>query len=228
LISLFVPCFSTVKTKASAQEEKTIDVYLIAGQSNAVGYSNVSSVDSSRVKSEYQTGFDNIYFYGRSEWAYHTTYNTPVKFGQGQNADRFGAEVGIADVLQPYYTDASGKEAIIVKYSAGGTYLTDNTVHSFTETFGNWCPPSKKSGDKSKEKKEKNSTVKKRSDFFVAQNFSLIGYNDIMEKGRIRCGFVLSIGERYNAFAKTMVEARRTFFFSGLTAQIRRFLTKRN
>ena len=131
------------KREAAAEAEKTIDVYVIAGQSNAVGYSNVSSVDTDRKKPEYQTGFDNLYFRGRSEWAYHNGYDVPVKFGQGQNADRFGAEVGIADTLQPYYTDASGKKAIIVKYSAGGTYLTDNTKHNFTQTFGNWCPPSK-------------------------------------------------------------------------------------
>ena len=123
----------------SAQENKVIDIYVIAGQSNAAGCATISSLDASRKKQVYTDGFEDIYFYGRVDADESLNANGPfntfdkvVKFGQGFDDDRFGAEIGIADIISQSGTE---NESLIVKYASGSLNITSN-----------WCPPSKNDG----------------------------------------------------------------------------------
>ena len=50
-----------VSLKANA-EEKTIDMYLLAGQSNAAGYTKTSNIPQEQMKTVYQNGFEKLPF----------------------------------------------------------------------------------------------------------------------------------------------------------------------
>ncbi len=128
---------------SSAENEKVLDLYVIAGQSNASGYSKVNTVSDENDLSVYRSGFDNIYMYGRADAA--TFSGAKVAYGQGMASDRFGAEIGMADKIAEFN---SGNTSVIFKYAVGGTYLVNNTTNSFSTNNGNWCPPSMcKEGD---------------------------------------------------------------------------------
>lgn len=139
IVASILPFVKNVRfTSASAtQEPKSLNVYVIAGQSNAVGCSNVSSVSTQYLKDEYTNGFENVYFYGNSEGRYEKDLYEKVKFGQGASTAEFGAEIGIADALL-----SNGTETLIIKCAYGATYLTDNTTKEASKRWGNWCPPS--------------------------------------------------------------------------------------
>ena len=128
--------------------EKVVDIYLIAGQSNAAGYGTYSS-DFAAQKDEWVNGYSNIYYSGAgstfTEDPTAAQYNrielAPVKVGQGQDARKMGSELGIADVLSQIYNEDSGRDACIVKWADGGTNLLD-VVTGSNERLGNWMPPS--------------------------------------------------------------------------------------
>ncbi len=117
-----------------------IDVWLIGGQSNAVGYAQDSPSDSDP---RYTQGFDNVLYYG----AYETDTNScptdfvPVKLGQGKNwsggTKGSGAEIGIASALG----DSQGKNAII-KCAWGATFLYPDRSASVSQSQGTWTSPS--------------------------------------------------------------------------------------
>ena len=122
---------------ANAEEKKSIAVYVIAGQSNAAGYSLVEQV-SEAYRNAHSNGYDNVYYYGRADGRYWNTFDTKVNFGLGWTTRAFGAEMGIAEKHAAVYPD---QEAIIVKYAQGATYLVD-TFNGITSQYGNWCSPS--------------------------------------------------------------------------------------
>lgn len=141
MLALGAICASTgaMMLTASADENKAIDIYVIAGQSNAAGCATISSLSANRKKSEYTSGFEDIYFYGKVDADESLNANGPfntfdkvVKFGQGFDDDRFGAEIGLADVISQSGTE---NESLIVKYASGSLNITSN-----------WCPPSKNNG----------------------------------------------------------------------------------
>lgn len=130
------------KAEETSEAKKSLDVYVIAGQSNAAGYSTKNNINKEENKKpEYTSGFDRVYYYGSADGNVVNALKSNVRFGCGIAGDRFGAEVGIADVMSA----SSGNEILIVKYAIGGTYLTDNTTNAaFSVKYGNWCPPSKR------------------------------------------------------------------------------------
>ena len=139
LVSL-TPFLASVRSASATQQEvKQLDVYVIAGQSNAVGCSNVDSVSPQYLKDEYTNGFENVYFYNRSEGRFEKDLYEKVKFGQGATDKEFGAEIGIADTL---LSNGTQTETLIIKCAYGATYLTDNTSNNASKRWGNWCPPS--------------------------------------------------------------------------------------
>lgn len=137
----------------ASEQTKTVDLYVIAGQSNASGYSEINGakgVSTENKKGVYSSGFSNIYMYGRAD---NNTFNSAasqsgkvtVKFGQGASSSAFGAEIGMADIISEYNSD---NETAIYKYAVGGSYLVNNTTHQVSLSSGNWCPPSMcKEGD---------------------------------------------------------------------------------
>ena len=132
-------CFTVI---VSAETEKPeIDVWLIGGQSNAVGFAPVddtvtNKIPEAQTDTRYQNGFEDVLFYGISQDNITPEF-TPVKIGQGKAAGYIGAEMGIAKTL-------SGGERpnAIIKAAWGGTYLYPTTDGTQTEAYGTWTPPS--------------------------------------------------------------------------------------
>ena len=128
-------------------EEKEIDVYFIAGQSNASGFSKIT--DAEKLKADYpalQSGTAPYIIYAgnpngnsgdnpqNKDWG-------DVKLGFGGNSSNMGPEVGMAKALSAYYNAESGKHAAIIKYANGGTGLC-NTGGAGSNAQGDWTPPS--------------------------------------------------------------------------------------
>lgn len=151
-------------TPVYAAEEKTADIYILAGQSNAVGCSNLLQAvhgqsDASKTyesviaadDARNQSGYDGVLYYGVTNVEAKTEFIpsaslVPVKLGQGQNAQYMGPEVGMAKILSQTHTQ--DHPAVIIKYAAGGVFLGDyngafgNAPYLFTEQYGNWASPS--------------------------------------------------------------------------------------
>ncbi len=129
----------------SIEEKKTVDLYLIAGQSNAAGYSYFNNAFL-QTNAAFANGYENVLYTG-SAVGTHGTYLTPhtidvttTKAGFGQLTTYIGPELGIADVLSQYYTNSANKAAI-VKYAVGSSCLWDN-ISGASAAGGNWYPPS--------------------------------------------------------------------------------------
>ena len=96
-----------------------VDMYLIAGQSNAAGYSPVYA-------NETET-FENVWYAGMTEKALRSdresyssnsmtsfaSFKRSVKAGLGNNGSRIGPEYGMASVLNEMYADANRKAMIL-------------------------------------------------------------------------------------------------------------------
>ena len=143
---------------ANADEAlKDIDVYLIAGQSNGVGY---TAVDSESEQTEiakderYRNGFDDVKYYGYVECNKDTTLPAnialrSVKLGKGADSqgktretkyETFGPELGMAK----YFADngIANTNYGIIKYAAGGTAIYDEFTSNMGSQYGNWMSPS--------------------------------------------------------------------------------------
>ena len=144
---------------ANAEEAqlKDIDVYLIAGQSNGVGY---TAVDSESEQAEiakderYRNGFDDVKYYGYVECNKDTTLPAnialrSVKLGKGADSqgktretkyETFGPELGMAK----YFADngIANTNYGIIKYAAGGTAIYDEFTSNMGSQYGNWMSPS--------------------------------------------------------------------------------------
>lgn len=130
-------------SSSSSQDsnEKILDMYVILGQSNALGISNVSLLDKENKDTLDSNRADNIYFYGGGELNEHKTKKTKLSFGQGNNAVRFGAEIGLADYLSKNVLTEN--DTLIFKCAYGGTTLTDIPAGNSNKRWGGtWTPPS--------------------------------------------------------------------------------------
>lgn len=126
---------------ASAQEN-TIDVWLIGGQSNAVGYAQ--GLPQTNDDPRFSEGFDNVLFWGEYESDISSVLPSdfvPVKAGYGKaystNDRRSGAELGIASSLGD-----SGTMNAVIKYAWGATFLYPDTTNAASTRYGTWTPPS--------------------------------------------------------------------------------------
>ena len=132
-----------VKLLEKYAAKKTLDLFLIAGQSNAAGTSIFNS-SFAATNSKFTEGYENIGYFGAStngtsSFTHHRIVADSVKIGYGVSDTQFGPELGMADVLSTVYNAESGRTAAFVRYAWGGTVLVDHTV---AHGEGNWCPPS--------------------------------------------------------------------------------------
>ena len=120
--------------------DKIINVYLIAGQSNAVGYGMDTNKKIQNSDSRYVNGFENVLYYGDQErWsggALNEEFQ-PVTLGMGVSADRSGAEIGIAAAIAD-----NGEMNAIIKCAQGATHLYPDDVYEVSLNYGTWTPPS--------------------------------------------------------------------------------------
>ena len=136
--------------EAPETEEKNIlDIYLIAGQSNAAGHTKVTNANALyQVAPELQTGYSHVLYAGNARQNNGDVLQNndktwrPAKIGFGieRSGVYIGPEAGIAAALSEYYNEESGRYAGIIKMAHGGTGLLNNTTGS--NQFGNWMPPS--------------------------------------------------------------------------------------
>ncbi len=123
---------------------KTIDIYLIAGQSNAAG-STLINDDMSLYKDVRETldgGFTHVHYSGRSYGVPTDKSNwTKTTSGQGITNRHIGPELGLAKYLSKYYNGETGRHAGIIKFAHGGSNLLNYTAGSGNQ-YGNWLPPS--------------------------------------------------------------------------------------
>lgn len=129
---------------AGLAEEETIDLYFIAGQSNAVGYSPMTE-EVRKADARNVSGYSNIFYAGdaisSSANVHHALDWRMVTQGLGRDASTFGPELGMANALSSYYNAETGRKAAIVKYAVGGTSLL-NSLTGENATLGNWVSPS--------------------------------------------------------------------------------------
>ncbi len=137
-------------TAVFSGENKVIDIYLIAGQSNAVGHTKITDTKAAYgFASELKKGFTNVLFSGMTRWDNvdgsgqyfshdYRWIKTTLGLGKGDDSEYMGPEAGMAKALSEYYNKESGKTAGMIKYGHGGTSLwkTDGS-----NQFGNWASP---------------------------------------------------------------------------------------
>ena len=119
--------------------ENIINVYLIAGQSNAVGYGMDTGNKIARSDARFTEGFENVLYFGEHErWTgkYLNNGFEPLKLGMGVAADRSGAEIGIANAIADY-----GEMNAIIKCAWGATHLYPDTNYSISLDQGTWTSP---------------------------------------------------------------------------------------
>ncbi len=120
--------------------ENIINVYLIAGQSNAVGYGMDTGKVIENSDERFSNGFENVLYYGEQErWNGGMLDEgfQPLTIGMGVAADRSGAEIGIASAI----ADNGGMNAII-KCAWGATHLYPDTQYDVSLKQGTWTSPS--------------------------------------------------------------------------------------
>ena len=134
-----------VSAQAVTSEEKTIDMYLIAGQSNAAGYSSKGrKLDGVFENVSYAGEVDRYRTSGAASQSYLTyPFQPAVKEGFGRATGFVGPEYGIAEKLNDKYK--GGHKALVFKSAAGGTGLR-NSTHGQNNDFGNWYPRSQWTG----------------------------------------------------------------------------------
>ena len=127
---------------------KTLDLYLIAGQSNAAGCTRITDLNAAYAwSSELQDGFSNVLYAGNSRSNGAAPRDRVIAWqkttmGLGiTSSNYFGPEAGMAVALSDYYNEETGKFAGIIKYAYGGSSLLNKTSDD-TSKDGNWVSPS--------------------------------------------------------------------------------------
>lgn len=151
----------TGDTEEKLDPSKIIDIYIIAGQSNAVGHTGFFGSAQEGYYMWYLkqfapeladggSGYTHIHYAGNSRK--DTTVNgvrtlvnqdkpwQKISLGLGASANHIGPEVGMARALAKYYNAESGRSAGIIKFAHGGTSIRD--LNSGSNQFGNWVSPS--------------------------------------------------------------------------------------
>lgn len=147
LMVLFTIVVAPNEKKVEASNGQTIDIYLIAGQSNAAGYTKVDATDKSDLldyDARYETGFDNVLYYGCTD----VNVSDPLpsmsiqstKIGLGKSAEHIGPELGMAE----YFVIDKGisNKVGIIKYASGSSSIYDDYTSTNNKLRGNWYSPS--------------------------------------------------------------------------------------
>lgn len=147
--------FLTIPPQKAATTK--IDIYILAGQSNASGTTKIELADpGERDLNRYEA----VRYYtnradtdGTFPCPPHTDF-CAVAEGLGYNETRIGPELGMAQALAPHY-DTEAHFSLILKVAAGGTSIRfhDGLVPTAEGTLkrylarGSWCPPCMESGE---------------------------------------------------------------------------------
>ena len=168
---------------ADTVSEKIINVYLIAGQSNAVGYGMDTGNKIANSDRRFVKGFDNVLYYGSLErWngeALDEKFQ-PVTLGMGVAQDRSGAEIGIASAIAD-----KGEMNAIIKCAQGATHLYPDTQYEVSLNYGTWTFP----------------TYIEKNNVNLSEN-PMIGYMYTRFESSVREGIEMLIAEGYTPVIK--------------------------
>ena len=126
----------------------SIDVYLLAGQSNAAGQTPINGLFKEYTGliqdkiDEYKDGYDNVFYYGTTKTNDPTKGNmemSVVRAGEGNDSSSMGPELGFGEYVSPLLA-AQNKQAAVIKYAVGATGFANSTSDT-AEKFGNWLSP---------------------------------------------------------------------------------------
>ncbi len=120
--------------------ENIINVYLIAGQSNAVGYGKDTGNEIRKSDPRFSDGFENVLYYGSQERWNGKNLGigfSPLTLGMGVAADSSGAEIGIASAIAD-----NGEMNAIIKCAWGATHLYPDANYDISLKQGTWTSPS--------------------------------------------------------------------------------------
>ena len=136
--------------EGATRQEKAIDIYLLAGQSNAAGTTQIPHIDT-------DIYYENVWYAGEAErytngdvrYNIDLSQELKVMQGMGYNPNHIGPELGMAHYFNSRYGKNGDKDVAIIKTAAGGTslLLNDSTVMepatggSF-DNYGSWYPES--------------------------------------------------------------------------------------
>ena len=131
----------TVST-VNADGIRYFDIYIIAGQSNAAGYSSKGGSLGGVFENISYAGEINVPRNGGTpaQSCLEYPFVEEVTEGLGRASGYIGPEYGMAEVLNEYYS--ASRRAMIVKTAAGGTSL-NNYSSGENNAWGNWYPRSK-------------------------------------------------------------------------------------
>lgn len=127
-------------------QKTPMDIYLIAGQSNAAGSTHVASskvnvMDQMQaINPKYISGYDHILYSGTINTLSVSLATTKANVHKNGS---MGPEMGMAESLSTYYNENTGRFAGLIKYGYGGTSLLDKDDERQPER-GNWVSPSYK------------------------------------------------------------------------------------
>ena len=149
LLSLFLimVTFCTLPACKEQETQKTsIDVYILAGQSNAVGHTKISDRKALlKDMPALEKGYKNVLYTSHSrmqnkpELEHRFVPWQGVTLDLGRKEGFMGPEVGMAKVLSEYYKDTD-KDAGFIKCGHGGTSLLNHKTGIHAN--GNWVSPS--------------------------------------------------------------------------------------
>ncbi len=131
-----------VLSNIDSVEEKDIDIYLIAGQSNAAGCSTYSATGLEALDYRYVNGYSNVLYVGSADGGSTRQLIQPVRAGLGMYDFYIGPELGLANALSETYNTTTGKHAGIIKFALGGTALVHHVVEDPSLDEPDWVSPS--------------------------------------------------------------------------------------
>ena len=141
-LTLCAVTFIQPKAEVSAgviESKGVINVYLIAGQSNAVGYGQDTNSILAGSDARFTNGFDNVLYYDNNERYGEGLVDgfQSVKLGLGKDSACSGAEIGIASAIAN-----NGEMNAVIKCAWGATHLYPDTVNNISYQQGTWTSPS--------------------------------------------------------------------------------------
>ena len=136
--------FTFQNGKQAEATDNIIDIYLIAGQSNAAGYTSFDATAESELNQmdpRFSTGFNEVLYYGCSNVEVGASLPAmtiqPTKLGLGYTANHMGPELGMA----MYFANSVSNQVGIIKYASGASSIYDDYQSSQNSKRGNWYSP---------------------------------------------------------------------------------------
>ena len=135
------------ENSAVKDNKKVLDLYLIAGQSNATGCTRITDpIAAYNFYPDLINGVSNVLYAGNSRANSGGKRDRVIDWQEttmwlGMSENYFGPEAGMAKALASYYNKDSRSYAGIIKYAYGGSSLLNKTKGE-THKDGNWVSTS--------------------------------------------------------------------------------------